>query len=585
MRIAGNKQIKLYRLVWMSWFVLFSAIIAISLIVRAVSLNTVKQQVKKSIESNLYIRALSLEESLEMITAFVYNAYFNEAEGGISRLADKYVNGSKPFDQLNAAVNLKKTLQAIEAWSNKIAFQIIYLDDTTNPLWIEVGDSGTFPDRLKLKADFERRLTSGNLDDLSSSATIYFKGEAEGYLVKVMKLANCYFIIGISEDEILRTLRDKMPDAADQVFFAADENRKILFASEALPIADLPGNDGETVYLKNQPYLQSQIFSKPFGISFGVLTNQEKFQRETQRLFTTFSVVLLVLMLLAPISILFFRKSAIQPLATLVSAMKTVEEGDLEIEVNHPSQIYEFQQLTNSFNQMIRRIRKLRIEKYEAELKAQKATLQYLQLQINPHFYANALNTIYALTEIKDYQSIQKLAAAIAAYSRYHFRDATELVDLTRELDHVLNYAAIQAIRFPDQIQVDLEIPSELRSALLPPFVIQSFVENCVKYAMRPDRILWIKIRAEKDETSDQLILQISDNGAGFPAEMTKASWEKRLKKTAIGIRNVLERLRMVYDSRTEVLLSNDGGAVVRVSLPFISMDDAEADADFQKDA
>lgn len=66
-------------------------------------------------------------------------------------------------------------------------------------------------------------------------------------------------------------------------------------------------------------------------------------------------------------------------------------------------------------------ISRLKVEVYEKELEKQKIQSDFLRVQIQPHFYANILNLIYGLAQVKDYGAIQKLSSNTAGYFRYHF--------------------------------------------------------------------------------------------------------------------------------------------------------------------
>ena len=138
--------------------------------------------------------------------------------------------------------------------------------------------------------------------------------------------------------------------------------------------------------------------------------------------------------------------------------MHEIEEGDFDSAMELRTPITEFNSLAASFNHMVERIKLLKFENYESELRTQKATMQYLQLQIKPHFYANLLNIIYSLAQSKDFDTIQRVSKAIVNYSRYMFRDATELVELKRELEFLDCYMEIQEIRYRKQIQLEKDV-------------------------------------------------------------------------------------------------------------------------------
>ena len=198
--------------------------------------------------------------------------------------------------------------------------------------------------------------------------------------------------------------------------------------------------------------------------------------------------------------------------------------------------------------------------------------MQYLQLQISPHFYLNALNIIYSLGQIGDCAKIQQMAMHLVHYSRYMFHNVKELVTLAEELEHVREYLEIQKIRF-GEFQVSLEgVDSTLEKLLIPPFVVQSFVENSVKYAVRRNRgCLWIS--AQKTPDGKTALLTVRDNGEGYSEQVLQAvqqGGQGEEGEKHVGIRNVQARLRIIYGEKASITLYNDQGAVTEVRLPLI---------------
>ena len=214
-----------------------------------------------------------------------------------------------------------------------------------------------------------------------------------------------------------------------------------------------------------------------------MLTDRQSITEEMWQFRLAFFALFFVLVVFIPISVYVIHKILEQPLSRILSAIKQVEEGELEINSGEISAISEFYQLVDTFNHMINRIRELKIENYEVLLDSQKVTMQYLALQIKPQFYANVLNMIYSLAETKDFENIQRISVTVGNYSRYMFHDVTELVELKREMGHVRAYMEMQKIRYGSQIMCTESIPDRLWDALIPPFIIQSFVENSMKYA------------------------------------------------------------------------------------------------------
>lgn len=318
--------------------------------------------------------------------------------------------------------------------------------------------------------------------------------------------------------------------------------------------------------------MQTGYISPRTGYYFGMLTDRRSITEEMWQFRLAFLVLFFVLVVFIPISVFVIHKILEQPLKRIIAAMEQVEEGDLDISVEATSGISEFCRLVDTFNHMINRIRQLKIENYEVLLDAQKVTMQYLALQIKPHFYANALNMIYSLAETRDFEKIQHISVTIGNYSRYMFHDVTELVELKREMGHVRAYMEMQKIRYGNQIKCTETISDRLWDALIPPFIIQSFVENSMKYAFNTKLGCEIQVLALLDDTESNLVLTIRDNGNGYPKDLLDNGWKQKKEEGHIGLSNIWTRMNLIYEDSADIVLYNDSGAVSVLTIPYIAI-------------
>lgn len=260
-----------------------------------------------------------------------------------------------------------------------------------------------------------------------------------------------------------------------------------------------------------------------------------------------------------------------QPVRSLVAAMERVRGGDLNQEIDAPTGLVEFQLMNETFNHMIREIRDLKIRVYEDQLREKETKLQYLQIQIRPHFLVNVLNLIYSMAEVEDYEGIQKLSMYLVNYFRFMFTRASSRVTVAQELEHVHNYMGIQEARFPDSFYFHANVDPAAMELEVPPLTIQTFMENSIKYALDlgSESHIWLDIHVG----SEGFDIIIRDNGRGFDQEIIDRINAGQLPPGAddthhIGIFNVLSRLELIYGKNASVKLANDHGAVVTIHLP-----------------
>jgi two-component system sensor histidine kinase YesM len=159
-----------------------------------------------------------------------------------------------------------------------------------------------------------------------------------------------------------------------------------------------------------------------------------------------------------------------------------------------------------------------------------------------------------------------------------------DLVPLHDELAHVSAYIEIQAIRYAGRFTSSVETDGMADDMLVPPLIVQTFVENAMKYAIRLTENVHIAVSVASFEIDFEPYARINirDNGAGYPAELLPvlnsggalpANGGRRL-----GIRNVQRRLQIIFGKSASCKFENDNGAVSCITLPvrFANEDDEE---------
>ena len=97
---------------------------------------------------------------------------------------------------------------------------------------------------------------------------------------------------------------------------------------------------------------------------------------------------------------------------------------------------------------MVSQIEELKIQNYEEKVEKQKLMLDYMTIQIEPHFYLNALNLINTMAQMQDTELIQKMTENLSLYLRYIAGSRNKTVTILQELEHIRHYMNIMEIRF-----------------------------------------------------------------------------------------------------------------------------------------
>jgi Histidine kinase len=173
----------------------------------------------------------------------------------------------------------------------------------------------------------------------------------------------------------------------------------------------------------------------------------------------------------------------------------------------------------------------------------QQAHMLALRFQLNPHFLFNTLNAISSLVVVGRPHEAEEMIDRLAAFLRASLTaDPLGLVTLDDEFEMLGSYLDIESVRFGERLAVEIDLPSGLGDALVPPFLLQPLVENAVKYAVAPvRRTVQLLISAREEE--GLLVLRVVDDGDGCgPQQLGSAA-----PGTGIGHNNIRERLRLRY--------------------------------------
>ncbi len=292
-----------------------------------------------------------------------------------------------------------------------------------------------------------------------------------------------------------------------------------------------------------------------------------------------FQIILLLITFFSVIFVIYLqfllRKQLIKPLYDLTATMNRICEGQWDSKITDDTRILEFKEVRNTLDTMINEIKRLKIQSYEEKLDKQKAQLQYLQLQLKPHFFLNCLKSMNALVLEQRYGKMQDLIFNISAHLRYLLQSECQTVKLGQELEYVKNYLELQNTISYRKVKYDMSVAPEALDYEIPTLAIQTFVENSFKYAKLPEGYPELKIAVKvivlQTEEENFLDMTVSDNGEGYSAGMLEL-----LNKTdyqdepgmGIGILNLKKRCFLLYGSRAEYLFQNQDGAVSELIIP-----------------
>ena len=207
------------------------------------------------------------------------------------------------------------------------------------------------------------------------------------------------------------------------------------------------------------------------------------------------------------------------------------------------------------------------------------ARLDALQRQINPHFLFNTLNSITSLVRSQP-ELAREMVVKLANILRVLLRDREAFLPLREELQFTDDYLDIEVVRFGSKLNVVKEIAEDTLDIVVPGMLLQPLIENSIKHGLEP-RISGGTVTLRSRITDEgRLMVEVEDDGVGIGPERDDASPTSGIVRqgTGIGVRNVRERMEVLYGNLATVEINSRPGRGTKVTL-MMPILDAEAEA------
>lgn len=488
--------------------------------------------------------------------------------GMIQKYIEEIISNNSHFQKLaysksdtEAYVNLKEVAKELNImqWSqNAGGGYIIYDQDSSmiREVYLYYSDY-KFADKEGFRDYMRQRVESGEWNAPWNVQNI----NGNNYLLRIFGKQKVY-IMGIYDLQIL--LEGQKTEEGSSLFLA-DIDGNILAGNEAMGTGNLRiEKEADNLPVKF-------IYDMP---NSGIHTLLYSYSLE------------MLLIIACMISFFWFgfnrmEKQYLGPFRKLIETMKKVTDGNEEAKMEDDSDIIEFHELTQVFNDMLGEVKTQKMASYESRIEAQNMKIQYYQAQIKPHFLQNCLTNMYALAECKKNEELQKMILAFSRYLQYAARDNAVICSIDDELHNVENYIVLQQMIASCPVDCRIEAEERVRQYGIFPLSILTFAENSIKHRKSKDQEVKIEIKITewKNEEEDCLEVMILDNGEGFPDQ-----WLARLNKPEenaveegehIGIRNVKRRFQLAYGEKSAFLFSNipGNGACIQFFFPAIEME------------
>lgn len=200
----------------------------------------------------------------------------------------------------------------------------------------------------------------------------------------------------------------------------------------------------------------------------------------------------------------------------------------------------------------------LQLRGVEEKLAHSKADLQFLRMQINPHFLFNALNTLYGTALIEGSKNTAESIQKLGDMMRFMLHENTlDYIGMDKEIEYLKNYISLQKLR--TQTSPDIMIEDNIQEGgcdnRIAPMLLIPFVENAFKHGVSLTEKSWIKIKLECDDQN----INFEVRNSVHPS----ANHDPEQEQSGIGLQNVKDRLLLLYPGKHQFTCGPEGNEFV----------------------
>ena len=235
---------------------------------------------------------------------------------------------------------------------------------------------------------------------------------------------------------------------------------------------------------------------------------------------------------------------------------------------------YEIKELGHAYNYMLDELNEYIKKLIQTQKDQRNAELSALQMQINPHFLYNTLASVKILVQQGNKEKAAATINSLISLLQNTVSNISETITVEQELVNLKNYVFINHVRYGEQIKVDYFVAEDCMSYHVPKLIIQPFIENAFFHAFHERNEGYIYVMVSRE--ANALVCEVIDNGIGMKGFDNGNNSQSYISNSrffsGIGIRNVHDRIALLYGEEYGVtIVSNIGeGTRVKIKLPLL---------------
>ncbi|GIP65657.1 histidine kinase [Virgibacillus pantothenticus] len=282
--------------------------------------------------------------------------------------------------------------------------------------------------------------------------------------------------------------------------------------------------------------------------------------------------ILLSIIIAASFILFVASRQLTNALSRLVKQISDVSKHDFHQFVSVTG-TYETRRIGEAFNVMLEELHEYVEKLLDYQRQKQNAELAALQQQINPHFLYNTLTSIKFMVQHGSNKESEEIINAFISLLKNTVGNVNETITVKQEIDNLKDYVLIQQKRYGNRIKINYFIAPDCLEIQIPKLILQPFIENAFFHGFNYKQKGNINVLVQME--GKDLKCEVFDNGDGmelldkFSLPDTK---RKQDRFSGIGIRNVHERIQLIYGKRygVEIVSQAGEGTKVQIIIPII---------------
>lgn len=355
-------------------------------------------------------------------------------------------------------------------------------------------------------------------------------------------------------------------DDSDNPIYSSDYPNKISFSvqSENNKKYEIKKSGGQTLFI-----VHGHLSSPPWNIRMGI-PYADVFESVILAKIATILLIIVSIVLTLVLSGVCVQ-SITKRFDMLIFKMNRLKSGKLEVlESDNPPGQDELGLLNQYFDEMTLEFKAMIDDNYVKQMLIAQAQLKALEQQINPHFLYNTLDTIKWFAKHCGEKNIPVIVESLGSLLRNSLSQDSDVISLKKELSFVNNYLQIQKIRFPDLLNLVVDVDEWILEVKTPKMSIQPLVENAIIYSMEEIQDVYtVNIRIK--DTGDTVTISVENDGSQIDENILEKLNNNSIKPTGhgIGLVNIDTRIKLIFGEKYGLSFSSFANhVIVSFSIP-----------------